>query len=119
MYKTKDGFYCINVKKIFDLPCYDSRKSFYGKAKVIISEDNTIFLQSYNTLVCCINPDNTFNKLWDSYSTTTMRHINSFMKHYDIFAGGKKWWDSLEVWKSNGVRQYYTIDNLNNIFKAV
>lgn len=119
MYKTKDGFYCINVKQSFDLPCYDTRKSFYGKAKIVIDEDNTIYLQSYDTLICCINPDNTFNKLWEGYSQTTMRHINSFMRHYNIFSVNKKQWDSLKVLKENRTRQYYIIDNLNEVFKEV
>lgn len=28
----------MNTTKIYDLPCFDSRKSFYGKAKVIETE---------------------------------------------------------------------------------
>lgn len=80
----------------FELPCYDSRKSFYGKAKVIETEDGR-YLQSYDTVVCFLSYGGTFIKKWSGYSATTMRHINSFMK----FIGwdecnGKKWWDSLE-----------------------
>lgn len=40
--------------KVYDLPCYDGRKSFYGKAKVI-EDDKRISLKSYNTIVCYID----------------------------------------------------------------
>ena len=67
--------------KILELhPNYDSRKSFYGKAKVLIHDDGTIQLQSYNTIVCEIDAENNFNMLWDDKSNTTSRHINEFKK---------------------------------------
>ena len=89
--------YAINPDRIFDLPCFDGRKSFYGKAKVIEC-DNGRYLQSYDTLVCFISYGGTFQKLWDNYSVTTMRHINSFMDFIGWNEyGGKKWWTSLEV----------------------
>lgn len=34
--------------KMYNLPCLDSRKSFYGKAKVIETENGEKLLQSYN-----------------------------------------------------------------------
>lgn len=40
--------------KVCDLPYYDGRKSFYGKAKVI-EDDKRISLKSYNTIVCYID----------------------------------------------------------------
>lgn len=95
MYYVNDGFYGINPIKVFECPCYD-RKSFYGKAKIIKAEDNNIYLQSYNTLVCYIDKDYKVHRLWDAYSSTTMRHINSFLKFFDIPGGGKTWWNSLE-----------------------
>ena len=82
--------------KQFELPCYDSRKSFYGKA-IVIETENGIYLKSYNTYVAMITPENEVIRLWDSYSATTMRHINSFINHYNITGGGKAWWDKLEV----------------------
>lgn len=44
------------MKKIFDLPVCgsDRAKSFYGKAKVIETENGEKVLQSYNTFVCRI-----------------------------------------------------------------
>ena len=43
--------------KIFELvPRYDTRKSFYGKARVVDHENGTIELQSYGTVVSrCVN----------------------------------------------------------------
>ena len=44
------------MKKIFDLPVCGSdwAKSFYGKAKIIETENGEKVLQSYNTFVCRI-----------------------------------------------------------------
>ena len=44
----------------------------------------------------CIRNGN-FERLWDSYSATTMNHINSFIDTFGIHGGGKAWWTSLEV----------------------
>lgn len=82
--------------KEFTLPCYDSRKSFYGKATVIETE-NGIYLKSYDTYVAMITLENKVIRLWSGYSATTMRHVNSFLYHYNITGGGKAWWDNLEV----------------------
>lgn len=70
------------VEKIFDLPCMDGRKSFYGKAKVIECENGSKILQSYDTYVLKITSDRDVVKLWDGESATTMRHINSFLQFY-------------------------------------
>ena len=79
--------------KIYDLPCYDNRDSFYGKTKVI-EEDKRILLQSYSTIVGYIE-NGIFHKTYSGYSATTMRHVNSFLDHFNLSGGGKKWWDSL------------------------
>jgi len=81
----------------YELPCMDSRKSFYGKALVKI-EGNTATLQSYSTDVIKYDMQTgKLTRLWAGYSATTMRHINSFLIHMGIDGGGKSWWDSLEV----------------------
>lgn len=59
-------------------PQHTTRKSFYGKAKLLILNDGTIQLQSYNTVVCEIDTNNRFNMLWDGKSATTSRHIKEF-----------------------------------------
>lgn len=70
--------------KIFELPCLDTRKSFYGKAHVIERDDGTIQLQSYNTIVAEIDSAGNYNKLWDGSTQTTNRHIKSFKKFYNL-----------------------------------
>ncbi len=80
----------------FELPCADSRKSFYGKAHVI-EKNGEKLLESYNTIVCKIDNDGDFVRMWEGYSATTMRHVNSFLAFYGINKGGKAFWDSLPV----------------------
>ena len=63
-------------------PQHTTRKSFYGKAKVILQDNGTIQLQSYETIVCEIDTHNNFNILWDGKSNTTTRHINEFKKQF-------------------------------------
>lgn len=82
--------------KIIELRPIDNRKSFYGKAIVIEHDNGDIELQSYDTVVARIRNGN-FEKLWDGYSSTTMRHINSFINTFGIEGGGKGWWTSLKV----------------------
>ena len=70
--------------RIYELtPMRDSRKSFYGKAKVIEHDNGTIQLQSYNTIVCEI-VGGVFRMLWDGRTQTTTRHINEFKYQFDI-----------------------------------
>lgn len=87
------------MKKIFDLPVCgsDRARSFYGKAKVIETDNGEIILQSYNTMVCKITSGGEFVRLWSGYSVTTMRHINSFLQLFDIAGGGKAWWDAQKI----------------------
>ena len=63
-------------------PKYTSRKSFYGKAKILIHDNGVIQLQSYDTIVCEIDNQNNFNMLWNGKSNTTTRHINEFKKQF-------------------------------------
>lgn len=85
--------------KMFDL-CptkNDGVKSFYGKAKVIIKDNGETVLKSYNTEVCKLNSNGEFIRLWDEYSPTTMRHVNSFLEFVGVKGGGKKWWNAQSV----------------------
>ena len=81
----------------YNLPCYDSRKSFYGKALVIEYDNGEKHLKSYDTIVFRIDPDGGLHRLWSGYSATTIRHINSFLQHFGHPHGGKAFWDSLPV----------------------
>lgn len=87
------------MKKIFDLPVCgsDRAKSFYGKAKIIETENGEKVLQSYNTFVCRITAAGQFVRMWGGYSVTTMRHVNSFLSFYDMNGGGKSWWNMQPV----------------------
>ena len=88
--------------KCFDLPCLDSRKSFYGKAQVIEYGTGEKWLKSYNTYVCMITPGGEFVRKWYGESATTMRHINSFLKFYGIDGGGIAWWRQQPI--QDGIR---------------
>lgn len=57
---------------------YDSRASFYGKARVEVHEDGTKRLWSYSTHVASIKGGKPM--VFDTYSTTTLRHIKEFLK---------------------------------------
>lgn len=80
---------------IRELQCRDGRKSFYKKA-FIIERNDGIYLKSYDTLVCRIR-HGVFQRLWNGYSATTMRHINSFLMEFGIVGGGKAWWEQQEL----------------------
>nr|DAZ18697.1 MAG TPA: hypothetical protein [Caudoviricetes sp.] len=88
--------------KIYDLPVMypDRSKSFYGKAKIKEQDNGEKVLQSYNTDVCKITSGGAFVRLWDGYSVTTMRHVNSFLSFVGMAGGGKSWWDNLEIGKA-------------------
>lgn len=85
------------MKNCFELQPIDGRKSFYGKAKVFVFMGEH-YLVSYNTIVCSYNPNSgAFWRMWNDYSATTMRHVNAFIKLYELPGGGKAWWNSLPV----------------------
>ena len=70
-------------------PIYDSRKSFYGKAKIDIKDDEiskSYLLYSYGTLVAIYTYDKiTGLKRYDylgRYSQTTTRHQKEFFQQY-------------------------------------
>lgn len=68
----------------FELPCFDGRKSFYGKAKVIEQDNGHKQLKSYDTIVGEIDTNNNYIQLWDGKTQTTTRHIKSFKKFYNL-----------------------------------
>lgn len=67
-------------------PQYDSRKSFYGKARVLVQADR-IDLVSYQTIVASIVDD--VATIHDFYSATTTRHIKEFLLQYGFKAENK------------------------------
>lgn len=60
---------------------YESRKSFYGKAKVIEHDNGIKQLLSYDTIVGEIKNGEYF-QLWDGKTQTTSRHIKEFKKQF-------------------------------------
>lgn len=77
-------------------PQYDSRKDFYGKAKVYRDNNGTIYLKSYETIVAEIkdkivteNNEPTV-KVYGYYSATTARHINEFLQQNGFNKMSKK-----------------------------
>ena len=82
--------------KIFDLPCFDARKSFYGKAKIKESDNNEKILLSYNTEVAKITESGEVVRLWDGISQTTSRHFNSFLIFLRLASGA--------FWQSGGMQ---------------
>lgn len=65
-------------------PEYDTRKSFYNKAKIYkkydeIQKANILYLRSYDTIVAVINLDTNTPYIFGYYSQTTARHINDFL----------------------------------------
>lgn len=92
--------------KIYELSArYDSRKSFYGKARIIENGGN-IILQSYNTEVCGIDENGGFHRYWNGESATTMRHINEFLRKNGINGGGVAWWREQPVERFSWVNTY-------------
>ena len=75
-------------------PIYDSRKSFYGKAKVISDRDGKT-LVSYSTTVARITEKNNgymitpYAVIYGTYSATTLRHIKEFLKQNGFRAESK------------------------------
>lgn len=58
------------------------QKSFYGKAIVVVTNDkyeNTHRLYSYDTQVACLNLSDKTLKIFGWYSSTTSKHIRSFL----------------------------------------
>lgn len=75
---------------------YDSRASFYGKAKVDEENGNRV-LTSYTTKVALITSDGVA-KVFGTYSQTTLRHIKEFLKQ-----NGFKAVNSKQIIKDYGV----------------
>ena len=85
------------MKYLYDLqPQYDSRKSFYGKAKVYRDDAGHLLLMSYSTIVAEITDEIATEdgqskvKVNGWYSSTTARHINDFLYQHGFGTMSKK-----------------------------
>lgn len=78
-------------KKAFTL------NGFGGRALIIPADNGWFILRSYYTDVCRINIDGTFEKLWDGFSVTTLKHVNIFRAFMALNTLSKRDWIELEV----------------------
>lgn len=62
----------------YELIPTDGRKSFYGKAQVVIEEDGTETLYSYETAIIKRTTAGDLIRLYDGFTATTGRHIKAF-----------------------------------------
>ena len=92
--------------------CGRNQKSFYGKARCLMTEKGW-YLLSYDTIVCGVFPNdktgemNVLKRYWMDYSATTAKHINAFLHNSNLRGLNKKEWESLEYNKP------YIIDNVS------
>lgn len=64
--------------KKYELMPIDGRKSFYGKAVVMIDNTGNETLYSYGTPIITKSIKGEFTKHWYGWSATTGRHIKAF-----------------------------------------
>lgn len=79
----------------YELIPNDGRKSFYGKATVIIDDSGNETLYSYGTPIIKRSLDGILSPIWDGWTSTTGRHIKAFC--------GLNKAGFMELWK--GVKQ--------------
>lgn len=61
---------------------------------IVTESDNAIYLQSYDTLILKFDKvTKTLVKLWNGYSKTTQKHINTFLQIFDVAPLNKKEWE--------------------------
>lgn len=81
----------------------NSRKSFYGKAKVISFPDGMTALISYNTVVAYTDAEGNLHRVWKKgkkdWSATTGRHISAYARAYTKSGNtiGKAIWDKMAI----------------------
>ena len=64
--------------KMYELIPTNGRKSFYGKAWVMVEDNGTETLYSYDTAIIKRIPGGELVRLWAGWSATTGRHIAAF-----------------------------------------
>lgn len=67
-----------NNTKQYELIPTDGRKSFYGKAVVVVEDNGTETLYSYGTPIVKRLVSGELVKLWSGWSATTGKHIQAF-----------------------------------------
>lgn len=64
----------------YELIPTDGRKSFYGKAVVVVEDNGTETLYSYGTPIVKRLVSGELVKTWDGWTATTGRHIKAFCR---------------------------------------
>lgn len=64
--------------EVYELTPTNGRKSFYGKARVLIEDDGTRILYSYGTKIMKKTPNGALFRYYDDWSQTTGAHIKAF-----------------------------------------
>lgn len=64
--------------RTYELIPTDGRKSFYGKAVVVVEDNGTETLYSYGTPIVKRLVSGELMKMWDGWTATTGRHIKAF-----------------------------------------
>lgn len=67
-----------NKMRKYELIPTDGRKSFYGKAVVVVEDNGTETLYSYGTPIVKRLVSGELVKMWDGWTATTGRHIKAF-----------------------------------------
>ena len=102
-------------------PVFDSRKSFYGKARVKV-DGNTSHLVSYSTVVAIVTylPDGAkLARITGVYSRTTTRHIREFLRQHGFKPGTtaeliSEFYDNVVRVDPDGATTYLSTDPVNN-----
>ena len=62
---------------------------------LVIKDGNTVYLQSYDTIVLSVDIlTGTIEKLWNGYTATTLKHVNAFLKGFNGQQFNKKTWEN-------------------------
>ena len=64
--------------KMYELIPDNGRKSFYGKAKVVIDDNGNEILYSYDTPIIKRDINRKLTKLWSGWRKTTGTHIKAY-----------------------------------------
>ena len=112
MSRKIDGMPVLQEWEILPNGCGRNQKSFYGKARCLMTEKGW-YLLSYDTIVCGLTCNdqtgeiNVLRRYWMKYSATTAKHIDSFLYNFRLRALHKKEWESLKY------NTPYIIDNVS------
>ena len=125
VWTSKDGRVdesCVKEDARIELhPDFDSRQSFYGKAKVVIKDDGTQVLYSYGTPVCRIK-DGKATLLHKGYlgwssSQTTLRHVKEFLRQNGFEVGSIN--DLRKNYPQEQAYIYEDYDDLNDSWDSI